>query len=94
MLLLDAGEAAVDIGELKRAESMLTEAADRALSVGELGLARAASLALLQLRYTTDAQAVQESIGEHGGMVEFVEREIRELEAMGEAVLFCERSAC
>ena len=68
LLLLDAGEAAVDIGELERAESVLTEAADRALSAGETGIARAAALALLQLRYTTDAHAVQESRagGEHG----------------------------
>jgi predicted ATPase/class 3 adenylate cyclase len=84
LLLLDAGEAAVDIGELERAESMLTEAVDRALSADENGMARAAALALLQLRYTTDAHAVQESIGLQESMVELVEREIPELEAMGD----------
>jgi class 3 adenylate cyclase len=84
LLLLDAGEAAVDTGELERAESMLTEAEDRALSAGENGTARAAALALLQLRYTTDANAVQESIGLQESMVELVEREIPELEAMGD----------
>ena len=84
LLLLDAGEAAVDIGELERAESVLTEAVDRALSAGEIGIARAAALALLQLRYTTDAHAVQESIGRQESMVELVEREIPELEAMGD----------
>jgi len=78
LLLLDAGEAAVDIGELERAESMLTEAADQALSAGEIGTARAAALALLQLRYTTDARAVQENV------VELVEQQIPELEAMGD----------
>ena len=78
LLLLDAGEAAVDIGELKRAESVLTEAADRAHSAGEVGIARAAALARLQLRYTTDPHAVQENV------VELVEREIPELEAMGD----------
>jgi predicted ATPase/class 3 adenylate cyclase len=84
LLLLDAGEATVDIGELERAEAMLTEAVDRALSADETGIARAAALALLQLRYTTDAQAVQESIGKQGSMVELVEHEIPELEAMGD----------
>ena len=83
LLLLDAGEAAADIGELERAESVLTEAVDRALSADETGIARAAALALLYLRYTTDAHAVQESIGLHESMVELVEREIPELEAMG-----------
>ncbi len=78
LLLLDAGEAAVDIGEFERAESVLTEAADRALSAGEIGIARAAALARLQLRYTTDPHAVQESV------VELVEREIPELEVMGD----------
>jgi len=78
LLLLDGGEAAVDIGEFERAESVLTEAADRALSAGEIGIARAAALARLQLRYTTDPHAVQESV------VELVEREIPELEAMGD----------
>jgi class 3 adenylate cyclase/tetratricopeptide (TPR) repeat protein len=84
LLLLDAGEAAVDIGELEQAESMLTEAVDRALSADETGIARAAALALLQLRYTTDAHAVQESIGRQESMVELVEQEIPELEAMGD----------
>jgi predicted ATPase/class 3 adenylate cyclase len=85
LLLLDAGEAVgVDIGELERAESVLTEAVDRALSADEIGIARAAALALLQLRYTTDAHAVQESIGRQESMVELVEQEIPELEAMGD----------
>jgi hypothetical protein len=78
LLLLDASEAAVDIGEFERARSMLTEAADQALSVDDIGIARTAALALLQLRYTTDARAMQENV------VELVEREIPELEAMGD----------
>ena len=78
LLLLDAGEAAADIGELKRAESVLTEAVDRARSAGEVGIARAAALSRLQLRYTTDPHAVQENV------VELVEREIPELEAMAD----------
>jgi class 3 adenylate cyclase/tetratricopeptide (TPR) repeat protein len=78
LLLLDAGETAVDIGELERAESMLTEAADEALSAGHIGIARAAALARLQLRYTTDPNALKESV------VELVEREIPELEMMGD----------
>jgi predicted ATPase len=78
LLLLEAGEAAVDIGEFERAESVLTEAADRARSAGEIGIARAAALARLQLRYTTDAQAAQENV------VDLVEQQIPELEAMGD----------
>jgi predicted ATPase/class 3 adenylate cyclase len=84
LLLLTAGEAAVDIGELERAESVLTEAVDRALAADEMGIARAAALALLQLRYTTDAHALQQSIGPNESMVELVEQEIPELEAMGD----------
>jgi predicted ATPase/class 3 adenylate cyclase len=84
LLLLDAGEAAADIGELERAESVLTEAVDRALSADEMGIARAAALALLQLRYTTDAHALQQSIGREESMVELVEQEIPGLEAMGD----------
>ncbi len=84
LLLLDAGEATVDIGELERAEAMLTEAVDRALSADERGIARAAALALLQLRYTHDAHAMEQSIGQQESMVELVEHEIPELEAMGD----------
>jgi predicted ATPase/class 3 adenylate cyclase len=84
LLLLDAGEAAVDLGELERAESVLTEAVERAVSADDTGIARAAALALLQLRYTTDAHALQESIGRRESMVELVELEIPALEAMGE----------
>jgi class 3 adenylate cyclase/tetratricopeptide (TPR) repeat protein len=78
LLLLDAGEAAVDIGELVRGESVLTEAVNRAYSAGDVATARAAELARLQLRYTTDPHAIQESV------VELVERQIPELEEMGD----------
>jgi predicted ATPase/class 3 adenylate cyclase len=84
LLLLDAGEAAVDVGELERAESMLTEAVDRALSTDDAGTARAAALALLQLRYTTDAHAVQQSMGQDESVVELVEWEIADLEVLGD----------
>ncbi|HXY45758.1 MAG TPA: adenylate/guanylate cyclase domain-containing protein [Acidimicrobiales bacterium] len=84
LLLLDAGEAAVDLGELERAESMLAEAVDRALSTDDAGTARAAALALLQLRYTTDAHAVQQSVSQHESVVELVEWEIADLEALGD----------
>ncbi len=84
LLLLDAGEAAVDIGEFEPAESMLTEAVDRALSADDHGTARAAALALLQLRYTTDAHTIQASLGHQETMVELVELEISELQAMGD----------
>jgi class 3 adenylate cyclase/tetratricopeptide (TPR) repeat protein len=78
LLLLEAGEAAADTGELERAESVLTEAADRALSAEDTGIARAAVLARLYLRYTTDARAVQENV------VELVEQQIPELEAVSD----------
>lgn len=84
LLLLDAGEATVDIGELEGAEAMLTEAVDRALSADEKGIARAAALALLQLRYTHDAHAMEQGTGQQESMVELVEHEIPELEAMGD----------
>jgi predicted ATPase/class 3 adenylate cyclase len=84
LLLLDAGEATVDIGELERAEAMLSEAVDRALSADETGIARTAALALLQLRYTHDAHAMEQSIGQQESMVDLVEHEIPELEAMGD----------
>jgi class 3 adenylate cyclase/tetratricopeptide (TPR) repeat protein len=83
LLLLEAGEATVDIGEFEQAESVLTEAVERALSADDTGTARAAALALLQLRYTTDAHAVHKSIGRQESMAELVELEIPELEAMG-----------
>jgi class 3 adenylate cyclase len=83
LLLLDVGEAVADIGELERAESVLTEAVDSALSADDTGIARAAALALLQLRYTTDAHGLQESMGKHENMVELVELEIPDLEATG-----------
>ena len=78
LLLLDAGEAAGDLGELERAGSLLTQAADQAVSAGDIGTARAAALAFLQLRYATDARAVQENVAE------LVEQQIPELEAMGD----------
>ncbi|HEY6430297.1 MAG TPA: hypothetical protein VIX84_23950, partial [Acidimicrobiales bacterium] len=59
-------------------------AVDWALSADEMGIARAAALALLQLRYTTDAHAMQQSVGRQESMVELVESEIPELEAMGD----------
>ena len=83
LLLLDAGETVVDIGELERAESLLTEAVDRALSADDTGIARAAALALLQLRYTTDAHGLQETMIQQENMVELVEREVPDLEAIG-----------
>jgi predicted ATPase/class 3 adenylate cyclase len=83
LLLLDAGETVVDIGELERAESLLTEAVDRALSADDTGIARAAALALLQLRYTTDAHGLQETMTQQENMVELVEREVPDLEAVG-----------
>jgi class 3 adenylate cyclase len=83
LLLLDAGEAVVDIGELERADSLLTEAVDRALSAEDTGVARAAALALLELRYTTDAHGLQDHAIQRENMIELVEREIPDLEAMG-----------
>ena len=83
LLLLDAGEAVVDIGELERAEAVLAEAVDRALAADDTGIARAAALALLQLRYTTNAYGLQESMIGQESMIDLVEQEIPDLEAAG-----------
>lgn len=76
-LLLDAGEALTEIGELARAEAALSEAVERASARGDAAIKHAAELARLQLRYTTDAQSTEESV------VEAVERQIPLLEAAG-----------
>lgn len=56
-LLLDAGEALTEIGELEAADRALTDARDTSLLLGDPNLLRAARLAHLHLRYTTDPQS-------------------------------------
>ena len=55
-LLLDAGDALVEIGELEAAKSAFTQARDAALLLGDARLARASRLAELQLRYTHEPE--------------------------------------
>src|SRR5262249_41850915 len=60
-LLLEAGEALTDVGELAAAEATLTAARNSAALLGNEAIGRWAELALLQLRYTTDASSVRDA---------------------------------
>jgi class 3 adenylate cyclase len=61
-LLLEAGEALTDAGELGAAEAALDAARNGAALLGDDAIGRAAELARLQLRYTTDAKSAQEGV--------------------------------
>ncbi len=61
-LLLEAGEALTDAGELGAAEAALDAARNGAALLGNDAIGRAAELARLQLRYTTDAKSAQEDV--------------------------------
>ena len=61
-LLLKAGEALTDVGELAAAEAALDAARNGAALLGDDAIGRAAELAGLQLRYTTDARSAQEGV--------------------------------
>src|SRR5215831_7111628 len=61
-LLLGAGEALTDAGELGAAEAALDAARNGAALLGNDAIGRAAELAELQLRYTTDANSAQEGV--------------------------------
>jgi class 3 adenylate cyclase/tetratricopeptide (TPR) repeat protein/ABC-type hemin transport system ATPase subunit len=61
-LLLQAGEALTDVGELTAAEATLDAARTAAALLGNDVVARSAELARLHLRYTTDAKSAHESI--------------------------------
>src|SRR5215467_10132040 len=62
-LLLQAGEALTDVGELAAAEATLDTARIDAVLLGDDVVARSAELAGLHLRYTTDAKSAQEGEG-------------------------------
>jgi class 3 adenylate cyclase len=76
--LLLSGEASANALELERAEAVLTEATQRAMAVDDEGTARAASLALLRLRYITNPKAVGLDV------LDLAKRAITELEALGD----------
>jgi class 3 adenylate cyclase/tetratricopeptide (TPR) repeat protein len=61
-LLLEAGEALTDAGELAAAEAALEAACDGAALLGNDAVGRSAELARLQLRFSTDATSAQEGI--------------------------------
>jgi class 3 adenylate cyclase/tetratricopeptide (TPR) repeat protein len=61
-LLLDAGEALTDTGELAAAEATLDAARNAAALLGNDAVGRSAELAGLQLRYTTDATSVRDGV--------------------------------
>ena len=61
-LLLAAGEALTDAGELRAAGAALDTARKAAALIGNDAIGRAAELASLQLRYTTDAKSAHEGV--------------------------------
>src|SRR5260370_3807933 len=61
-VLLDAGEALTDTGELAAAEATLDAAGNAAALLGNDAVGRSAELAGLQLRYTTDATSVRDGV--------------------------------
>jgi tetratricopeptide (TPR) repeat protein len=61
-LLLAAGEALSDAGELAAAEATLDAARNGAARLGNDAIGRSAELAGLQLRYTTDATSVRDGV--------------------------------
>jgi class 3 adenylate cyclase/tetratricopeptide (TPR) repeat protein len=61
-LLLGAGEALTEAGELATAEATLEAARSSAALLGNDAIERSAELATLHLRYTTDASSAQEGI--------------------------------
>ncbi len=61
-LLLRAGDALCEVGELGAARQTLEEARSGAALAGNDAIARAADLAALHLRYTTDAASVDERV--------------------------------
>jgi class 3 adenylate cyclase/tetratricopeptide (TPR) repeat protein len=64
-LLLEAGEALTDVGELAAAKAVLETALNGAALLGNDAIARSAELAGWQLRYTTDASSAQKGIVAH-----------------------------
>jgi class 3 adenylate cyclase/tetratricopeptide (TPR) repeat protein len=61
-LLLEAGEALTEAGELSIAEATLDAARNAAALLGNDVIGRSAELAGLQLRYTTDATSAQDAV--------------------------------
>ena len=61
-LLMDAGEALTEVGQLEEADAVLCDARDSALLLGDAKLARAARIAHLHLRYTTDPQSAGDGV--------------------------------
>ncbi len=61
-LLLEAGEALTEVGELAAAEAALDAASNAAALLGNDTIGRSAELAGLQLHYTTDASSVRDSV--------------------------------
>jgi tetratricopeptide (TPR) repeat protein len=77
-LLLQAGEALMELGELAMADATLQSAMDQAEVVRDEGVAITASLALVYLHYVT------EGAGGEAAVVEAVEAAIPKLEALGD----------
>ncbi len=76
-LLLGAGEALTEAGELEAADRALVAARDSALVLGDAALARVARLATQYLRYTTGSESAERVLGD-------VQRMLPGLEADGD----------
>jgi predicted ATPase/class 3 adenylate cyclase len=77
-LLLDAGEAAMESGDLATAEVMLTAGIEGAAAVGARAIELAGRMVLLDLQYATNADRLEEEL------IEEIESTINELERLGD----------
>jgi len=77
-LLLQAGEAMIEVGDFALAESILSSVSERAVSTGDRALEANARMVLLQLRSSTEPEAIE------GEIAAEVERALPLLEALGD----------
>jgi predicted ATPase/class 3 adenylate cyclase len=77
-LLLDAGEASMEAGDLATAETLITAGIEGAVSVGARALELAGRLILLDVQYATSPDHSEAEL------IEEVEAAIKELEALGD----------
>ncbi len=74
--LLEAGEAHIELGEFATAETLLNAAVDGATEVGDRGARATGNLILLDIRYTTTPEDIEEEI------IAEIEASISELEEL------------
>jgi class 3 adenylate cyclase/tetratricopeptide (TPR) repeat protein len=76
--LLEAGEAHIELGEFATAETLLTAAIEGAVERGDRALEATGKLILLDIRYTTTPEHIEEEI------ISEIEASIAELEELGD----------